>query len=71
MINVAILGTGKIIPEAIGAIQASKKFHVATIWARPRSRDKAAALAERLGVENFTCDLDELLNDPRMQKIFK
>ena len=63
MINIAVLGTGKIIPEAIGAMQASKKFNVANIWARPHSRDKAAALAEKFKVENFTTDLDDLLND--------
>lgn len=63
MINIAVLGTGKIIPEAIGAIQASGKFHVANIWARPHSRDKAAALAEKFHVDKFTTDLDDILND--------
>lgn len=63
MINVAVLGTGQIIPEAVEAIQASKKFHVATIWARPHSRDKALALAEKFHVERISTDLDEILND--------
>ena len=63
MINIAILGTGKIIPEAVEAIQASKKFHVAVIWARPHSRDKALALAEKFHVEKISTDLDEILND--------
>ena len=63
MINIAVLGTGKIIPEAIGAMQASKKFNVANIWARPHSRDKAAALAEQFHIDKFTTDLDDLLND--------
>lgn len=70
MINIAILGTGKIIPEAIGAIQASKKFHVANIWARLHSRDKAAALAEKFNVDNFTTDLDEILNDPLIDFVY-
>lgn len=63
MINIAILGTGKIIPEAIGALQASGKFNVKSIWARPHSRDKAAALAEKFNVENFTTDLDDIIGD--------
>ena len=70
MINVAILGTGKIIPEAIDAMRASKKFHVANIWARPHSRDKAAALAERFGVEKFTCDLDDIADDSTIDFVY-
>lgn len=63
MINIAVLGTGKIIPEAIEAIQASKKFNVAVIWARPHSADKAKTLAEKFHVERISTDLDEILND--------
>ena len=70
MINIAILGTGKIIPEAIGAIQASKKFHVAKIWARAHSRDKAAALAEQFHVDDFTAELDDILNDAAIQFVY-
>ena len=70
MINIAILGTGKIIPEAIGAIQASGKFRVANIWARPHSRDKAAALAEKFNVDNFTTDLDDILNDSEIDFVY-
>lgn len=70
MINIAILGTGMIIPEAIGAMQASKKFHVANIWARAHSRDKAAALAEKFHVDNFTTELDDILNDATIQFVY-
>ncbi len=63
MINIAVLGTGKIIPEAIEAIQASKKFNVAVIWARPHSRDKAQSLAEKFHVDRISTDLNEILND--------
>ena len=70
MINVAILGTGKIIPEAVGAMQASKKFHVATIWARPHSRDKADALAERFNIDKFTTNLDDIINDATIDFVY-
>lgn len=70
MINIAILGTGKIIPEAIAAIQASNKFCVKNIWARPHSRDKAAALAEKFNVEKFTTDLDEIANDSAIDFVY-
>ena len=70
MINVAVLGTGKIIPEAVGAMQASKKFRVVNIWARPHSRDKAAALAEKFGIEKFTTDLDEIAHDSSVDFVY-
>ena len=70
MINIAILGTGKIIPEAIGAIQASGKFRVANIWAREHSRDKAAALAEKFNVDKFTTDLDDILSDSAIDFVY-
>lgn len=70
MINIAILGTGKIIPEAIGAIQASGKFRVVNIWAREHSRDKAAALAEKFNVDKFTTDLDEILSDSAIDFVY-
>ncbi|MBR3747371.1 MAG: Gfo/Idh/MocA family oxidoreductase [Selenomonadaceae bacterium] len=68
--NIAVLGTGKIIPEAIGALQASKKFRVANIWAREHSRDKAAALAEKFGVEKFTTNLDDIADDPAIDFVY-
>lgn len=70
MINIAILGTGKIIPEAVAAMQASKKFHVAKIWARAHSRDKAAALAERFNIDNFTTELDDIINDATIDFVY-
>ena len=63
MINIAVLGTGKIIPEAVEAIQASKKFNVDIIWARPHSEGKAKILAEKFHVEKISTNLDEILND--------
>ena len=63
MINIAVLGTGKIIPEAIEAIQASKKFNVAVIWARSHSADKAQNLAEKFHINRISTDLNEILND--------
>ena len=70
MINIAILGTGKIIPEAVAAMQASNKFRVANIWARPRSRDKAAALAAQFNIDKFTTDLDAILNDTAIDFVY-
>lgn len=70
MINIAILGTGKIIPEAIAAIQASNMFNVKNIWARPHSRDKAATLAAQFNISNFTTDLDDIINDAAIDFVY-
>lgn len=70
MIKIAILGTGKIIPEAITAIQASNKFHVKNIWARPHSRDKAVTLAAKFNIDNFTTNLDDILNDATIDFVY-
>ena len=70
MINIAILGTGKIIPEAIAAIQASNKFYVKNIWARPHSRDKAASIAAQFNISNFTTDLDDIINDSTIDFVY-
>ena len=70
MINIAILGTGKIIPEAIYAIQQGKKFNVTAIWARPHSKDKAEALAEKFNIPKIFTDYDELLADSEIEFVY-
>ena len=61
MINIAILGTGKIIPEAIDAIQTSKKYKISVIWGR--SEEKAKILAEKYKIGRITTNLEEILKD--------
>lgn len=70
MINIAILGTGKIVPEAIEAIQVGGKFNVAAIWARPHSRDKAVALAQKFGIGKVFTDYGELLADSEIEFVY-
>ena len=70
MINIAMLGTGKIVPEAIDAIQQGGKFSVAAIWARPHSRDKAEALAQKFNISKIYTDYDELLADSSIDFVY-
>ncbi len=70
MIEIAVLGTGKIIPEAIDAMQTSKKFNVNLIWARPHSREKAEKLAGKFGVKKISTDLDEIAADEKIQFVY-
>lgn len=69
MINIAILGTGQIVPEAADAIRQSKKFNLKYIWT-PHSQDKAAAIAEKFGIQNVSTDLDEILNDSETDFVY-
>lgn len=70
MINIAMLGTGKIVPEAIDAIQQGGKFSVAAIWARPHSRDKAEALAQKFNISKIYTDYDKLLADSSIDFVY-
>ena len=70
MINIAVLGTGKIVPEAIAAIQIGNKFNVTAIWARPHSKDKAVALADKFNISHVFTDYDELLADSTIEFIY-
>ena len=70
MINIAILGTGKIIPEAIEAIQQSKKFKIYAIWSRPQSKFKAESLAQKFNIKKIFTDYAELLNDSEIDFVY-
>ena len=70
MINIAILGTGKIIPEALDAIKQSKKFNLTAIWARPHSKDKAESLAEKFSIKKVYTNYDQLLADEEINFIY-
>ena len=70
MINIAVLGTGKIIPEAVEALQASKKFNVAVMWARPHSKEKAEFLTKKFKIERISTNLNEILNDSSINFVY-
>ncbi|MCR5833334.1 MAG: Eco57I restriction-modification methylase domain-containing protein [Selenomonadaceae bacterium] len=70
MIKIAVLGTGKIIPEAIGALQESGKFRVVKIWGREHSRERVAELAERFNIVDFTTNLDDIADDPSIDFVY-
>ena len=69
-IKIAVLGTGKIIPDAIYAMQQSKKFDVVGIFARPHSKSKAESLAEKFNIKKIFTDYDELLADLEINFVY-
>ena len=60
--KLAILGTGFIVKEgALPALQEVPEVEVTAIFARPRSQEKAEALARQYKIPQVYTDYDELL----------
>ena len=59
--NIAVLGTGKIVPTAIEAFQQISSYTVKAIYARPHSLHKAQDLAQKYHIEQIYTDYDALL----------
>ena len=59
--KLGIIGTGKIIHEALPAMEPIKTIEKTAIFARPHSREKGEKLAARFGISEVYTDYDELL----------
>ncbi len=59
--KLAMLGTGMIVKDALYALTAVDEIEVQAIFARPKSREKAEALAEQYHIPEIYTDYDELL----------
>ena len=68
--NLSIIGTGKIVHEALPVIAATDGITVRSIWAREHSRAKAEALAETFGIPVVTTDYVSVLVDPLVDAVY-
>ena len=68
--KLAIIGTGKIVHEALFALEPVDSVEVVAIFARPHSREKAEALAEKYGIGEVYTDYDELLAGSDAQAVY-
>ncbi|MBR1596003.1 MAG: Gfo/Idh/MocA family oxidoreductase [Phocaeicola sp.] len=68
--NIAVIGTGKIIPTAIEAFQQIKSYTVKAIYGRPHSMAKAQDLAMKYQIEKVYTDYDELLDDADIDLVY-
>lgn len=68
--NLSIIGTGKIVHEALPVIAATDGITVRSIWAREHSRAKAEALAETFGIPVVTTDYASVLADPLVDAVY-
>lgn len=68
--KLAILGTGKIVEEALPVLQETKGIVLKAILSTPRSIEKAEQLAEDFGIEEATSDFQELLNNSSIDSVY-
>lgn len=68
--KLAVLGTGKIVHEALQALQYVKGIDVIAIWCRSGSKEKAKSLAVQYDIEKVYTDYDELLKSPIIDFVY-
>lgn len=68
--KLGIIGTGKIIAEALYAILPIKEIELSAIFARPHSREKGKEIAEKHNIPLVYTDYDELLNNSDIDTVY-
>ncbi len=68
--KLGIIGTGKIIKDALFALEPLTNVEKKAIFARPRSREKAEAMAEEYKIEQVFTDYDELLEKGDVDTVY-
>ena len=70
--KLALIGTGKIVQEALTAVQEIPAAKIArqAIFGRPHSREKAEAMAAEFGIAKVYTDYAELLADPAIDFVY-
>ena len=68
--HLSIIGTGKIVHEALPVITDTEGIHVRSIWAREHSIAKARALAAQFNIPIATADYSSVLADPQVDAVY-
>lgn len=68
--KLAVIGTGKIINDALIAIKEAGDIELAAILARPHSREKGLELASSHGIPALYTDYDELLDQTYIDTVY-
>lgn len=64
MMNVSVIGSGKIVSEALPILCGTEGIHVRSLWTRAHSLDRTRGLASAHNVQIVCTDYDEVLTDP-------
>ena len=68
--KLGIIGTGKIVHEALFAMEEITEIERTAIFARPKSREKGEKLAEQYGIGKVYTDYAELLSDSGVDCVY-
>ena len=68
--NLGIVGTGKIVGDALFAMQPVKDINLMSIFARPHSLEKGVALAKKFGIPEVFTDYDEMLDSDDVDTVY-
>lgn len=68
--KLAVIGTGKIIADALFAISNSENITTQAIFARPHSKDKAEAFAKEYNIPEIYTDYAELLKNSEADTVY-
>jgi len=68
--NLSIIGTGKIVHEALPVIVGTEGIRVCSIWAREHSLEKAQTLATRFCIPIVSTDYTAVLSDPQVDTVY-
>lgn len=68
--KLAIIGTGKIVHEALFAIEELSEIEKVAIFARPHSKEKADELASQYGIKEVYTDYGKLLADSACDTVY-
>ena len=68
--NLGIIGSGKIVQEALPIITATPGITIHSLWARPHSLEKAQALAARFGISRVTSSYNDVLSESQIDTVY-
>ena len=68
--KLGVIGTGKIVEDALYAIQPVREIQVNAIFARPHSRSKGESLAAAYAIPTVYTDYDELLEHGDIDTVY-
>ncbi len=68
--NLSIIGSGKIVQEALPVITATPGITVRGLWARPHSLEKAQALAARYNISRVTSSYNDILSESQIDTVY-
>lgn len=68
--KLTVVGTGKIVEEALPIITATNGIEVQALVSTPRSQEKAKALADHYQIQDLYTDLEEALTNPNTDTVY-